>query len=465
MTADGSQGHLMFEAPRSVRREAGRAHRREIPLEAHAEVPAPSERRDPLEILTGQDAARQADLVPIRHGRMTATPFTFYRGAASIMASDLSATVTTDLRVQLCGDAHLSNFGVFNGPDRRLVFDLNDFDETLPGPFEWDLKRLAGSITVAARNNGFSAKKTRRATRASVAGYRETIGRAADTSPIDLHYRRLEVDELAARLDDAKAQQRAAKTTKKASRKNSMRAFDKLTRVVDGRPVIVDDPPLIVPIDRQLEGDVATRLRAFFMDYLDTLPRHRKALLARYHLADLAHKVVGVGSVGTACWIALLMSGDDEPIFLQFKEATTSVLEPYVGASEFDQAGERVVEGQRIMQAAGDVFLGWSRLSDAEGIDRDYYFRQLWDGKGSADIEDMGPKRLRRYAWFCGATLALAHARSGDPALIAGYVGADDTLDRAIGEFAEAYADINEADHAAHDEAIASGRLEAVRDI
>ena len=455
---------LLFESSRSERRDVGEAHRRVVRLESHADVPSTAGRRDPIEILIGQDETRQAHLVPIRHGRMGATAFTFYRGTAAIMAADLATLPTTDLRVQLCGDAHLSNFGLFNGPDRRLVFDLNDFDETIPGPFDWDVKRLAASVEIAGRNNDISTSKRNAATRAAVSGYRETIARAARETPLDVHYRRLEVDQLVARLD-AKAQTRAKKTTKKARRKNSLRAFDKLTDVVDGQRVIVADPPLITPFDRNIDGDERDHLLTFFVEYLDTLPRHRKDLLKRYHLTDLAHKVVGVGSVGTACWIALLMSGDDEPIFLQVKEATASVLEPYVGASEFDQAGERVVEGQRTMQATGDVFLGWARITALSDTGRDYYFRQLWDGKTSADVEDMGPKRLRKYAWFCGAALALAHARSGDPALIAGYLGDDDTFDRAIASFAAAYADLNEADYAAHDAAISSGRIEAIRDI
>lgn len=456
--------HLLYEASRTVRQETGAAHRGVVPLESHADVPTAERGHDPIEILTGQDVARQAHLVPIRHGRMSATPFTFYRGAAAIMAADLATLPTTELQVQLCGDAHLSNFGIFNGPDRRLVFDLNDFDETIPGPFDWDVKRLAASVAIAGRNNEFSAKKRAAATLAAVRGYRETIANATMETPLKVHYQRLEVDELLAMLD-AKGQAKTTKSVTKARGKNSLRAFKKLTEVVDGRRVIVADPPLITPVDRSLDGDAATMLRAFFLEYLDTLPRHRKDLLVRYHLADLAHKVVGVGSVGTACWIVLLMTGDDEPIFLQIKEATTSVLEPYVGASEFAQAGERVVEGQRIMQASGDIFLGWARHADASGVERDYYFRQLWDGKGSADIEQMGPKRLRNYAWFCGCALALAHARSGDPALISGYLGEDDTFDQAIASFAEAYADLNETDHAAHDAAIAAGRIEANRDI
>ena len=455
---------LQFEASRAVRREAGRVHRSVVPLESHAADPAPERRHDPIEILTGQDEARQADLVPIRHGRMSATAFTFYRGGAAIMAADLANLPTTDLRVQLCGDAHLSNFGIFNGPDRRLVFDLNDFDETVPGPFEWDVKRLAASVEIAGRNNGHPKKKRKQATKAAVRGYRETISAAADESPLAVHYRRLEVDGLAAMLD-AKAHGRHTTVAKKASRKNSLRAFKKLTEVIDGRRVIHPDPPLITPVDREIDGDATSRIRAFFLEYLDSLPRHRQDLLERYHLTDLAHKVVGVGSVGTACWIALLMTGDDEPIFLQVKEATTSVLEPYVGVTEYTQAGERVVEGQRVMQATGDIFLGWAHHENRLGIKRDYYFRQLWDGKGSADIEAMGPRRLREYAWFCGATLALAHARSGDPAVIAGYLGDDDTFDSALATFAKAYAGLNEADHAAHDEAITSGRIEARRDI
>ena len=456
--------HMLYGSPRALRREAGKAHRRRVPLEAHAEVPNPENRDDPVATLSAQDVAREPELVPIRHGRMSATPFTFYRGGAAIMGADLAHTPATDIQVQLCGDAHLSNFGIFNGPDRRLVFDLNDFDETLPGPFEWDVKRLVASVTIAARNNELSKKKSRRATRAAVIGYCELMAEVAAKNPLDLHYFRVEVDQLAAQLD-AKDRKHADKLLAKASRKNSLRAFGKLTELRGGHRRIVADPPLIVPLEHHAADVELADLRGFFGEYLETLPHELRRLLERYQMVDLAHKVVGVGSVGTRCWIALVTTGDEEPLFLQIKEATASVLEPYAGASEFEQAGQRVVVGQRMLQAAGDIFLGWARRETPEGTSRDYYFRQLWDGKGSADVDGMGPKRLTNYAWHCGGALALAHARSSDPALIDGYVGDGEAFADALVAFAEAYADINDADYAAHQAAIDEGRIEVRRDL
>ena len=463
-------------ASRRVRREtgrarqsAGRARRSDVPLEAHAALPDLESRRDPVEILTGQDERRLQDLVPIRHGRMSATPFTFYRGAAAVMASDLSQTPTTNLTVQLCGDAHLSNFGIFNGPDRRIVFDLNDFDETHPGPFEWDVKRLAASVAVAGRNNELSEEKIDRAVRSSVQGYRDILGRVSEQGPLDVHYWRLELDRVRDIVENEagkskKARSRLDQLAKKATRKNSLRALDKLTDVVDGRRMIVPDPPLITRVDHLLEHDEAERMDGFFGRYLSSLPRHRRLLLGRYGIVDIAHKVVGVGSVGSRCLIVLLESGDGEPLFLQFKEATASVLEPYTSASEFEP-GQRVVEGQRLTQTAGDIFLGWSHDMDEQGNAKYFYFRQLWDGKGSVDVDAMGGKRLRRYAGLCGGVLAVAHARSGDASMIAGYLGDDDTFDRAIAEFAHGYADLTERDHRGHLEAISSGRVDAVQDI
>ena len=449
---------------RSERRQAGEAHRREIPLESHAEIPPLGERADPIELLTDQDRSRLADLVPIRHGRMSASAFTFYRGAAAVMASDLSKLPRTTLGVQLCGDAHLSNFGVFNGPDRRLVFDLNDFDETLPGPFEWDVKRLAASVAVAARNNQVSDRKAELAARAAVTGYRRVLNEIAGLDPLAVHYYRIEFEAIMAQLD-RKARERTAAAAAKASKRNSLRAFDRLTEVVDGQRRIVDDPPLVTRFD---VSDDTTRdaAAAFFRQYLETLPLARRRVLERYRLVDVASKVVGVGSVGTRCLIVLLTTGDDEPLFLQFKEAAASVLEPHLGTSAFSQSGERVVQGQRLIQSAGDVFLGWAQYdSAAAGRVVDFYFRQLWDGKGSADVDAMGGNRLRLYAEVCGAALALAHGRTGDAATIAGYLGDDETFDHAIGEFAMTYVDVNERDHAAHVAAIDSGRIEVVRDI
>jgi uncharacterized protein (DUF2252 family) len=450
---------------RRARRESGASRRSETPLESHSECPSESDRADPIAILKAQDVTRQQSLVPIRHGRMGATAFTFYRGAAAIMASDLSKTPTTDLRTQLCGDAHLSNFGLFKGPDRRLVFDLNDFDETLPGPFEWDVKRLAASVTIAGRNNGLPSKEISRATRAAVKSYRQTMFAAAQKSPLALHYLRLESAEILVGLDK-KDRKQHKKVSRKARRKDSVRALSKLTDIVDGRRVIIPNPPLITRVDDILERNGIDELERFFDQYRSTLPYYRQVLLDRYSVLDIAHKVVGVGSVGTRCVIVLLESGGGSPLFLQFKEATESVLEPYAGASDFELAGERVVVGQRLMQSTGDIFLGWSRLNSevaARGVD--FYFRQMWDGKGSAEVDEMGDARLKRYAKACGGALALAHARAGDASMISGYLGDESTFDHAVTAFSSSYADLNDTDHQAHRQAIESGQLEAVLDL
>ncbi len=440
------------------RRAYGRALRDEVPLEAHAEVGPTEDRPDPVALLVAQDETRQQELVPIRHGRMRVTPFTFYRGAAAVMASDLSRSATTGVRVQLCGDAHLSNFGVFNGPDRRLLFDLNDFDETVPGSFDWDLKRLAASVAIAGRNNDLTAKQIRSATRRSVRGYREWLTRASEASPLDLNYFRIDVESLAER---EKLHKRSRKATAKATRKDSLRALKKLTEVVDGRRRIVSNPPVIMRVDELLAGNEREQTKEFFERYAATLPPKQRAVIERYRFVDMAHKIVGVGSVGTRCLIVLLESDRGDPLFMQFKEATQSVLEPYAGASEFKQAGERVVRGQQFMQSAGDILLGWARHSGKGERTIDFYFRQLWDGKGSAEVEQMGPKRLKSYAWHCGGALALAHARTGDATVIRGYLGDDKTSDHVFAEFAEQYADLNESDYAAHETAIASGRIDA----
>ncbi len=458
----------LFDRPhpltRKERRQVGREQREEVPLESHAEVPDAADRGDTVGILTTQDEQRLAELVPIRHGRMSATPFTFYRGGAAIMAADLAQMPTTDIQVQLCGDAHLSNFGLFNGPDRRLVFDVNDFDETHPGPFEWDLKRLAASVAVAGRNSELSAGKIERAVRASVEGYRTAIAELSRVGPLAVHYRRVELDRITDMIDSNKQLHRVEKASKKASGKNSLRALDKLTAVVEGRRVIVPDPPLITRVDERLDEQLPLVID-FFDRYLDTIPPYRRRLLDRYVVVDVARKVVGVGSVGTRCLIVLLESGDGEPLFLQLKEATTSVLEDHLAASEYEP-GQRVVLGQRLMQTAGDILLGWSNFSFPDSGNTSYfYFRQLWDGKGSLEVDQMNGKGLRRYSRICGAVLALAHARAGDASLIAGYVGDDDTFDHAIAEFSWAYADLNELDYAAHLAAIASGNVLAERDV
>ncbi len=439
-----------------ARIDSGWAQREVVALESHAELPPDAGRPDPVDLLVAQDTHRIERLVPIRHARMRATPFTFYRGAAAVMASDLSRGPSTGLRVQLCGDAHLSNFGAFRGADRRLVFDVNDFDETTPGPFEWDLKRLAASVTIAGRNNELSDGETRAATRAVTRGYREVLAATLTMSPLDVHYHRVDVASLAA--GEEKRRKRSRREIDKATQRDSVHALEKLTQVVDGRRRIVAQPPLIVPLGDGLDDEAEARARDFFGRYRHSLAPHRAAVLDRYHYVDLAHKVVGVGSVGTRCLIVLLESDQGAPLFLQFKEATRSVLEPYLGPSAYPHAGERVVRGQRLMQATGDILLGWSYAEDGDRT-TDFYFRQLWDGKGSAAVDEMGPKRLRRYAHHCGATLGLAHARTGDGAAIHGYLGDDATADEVFADYAQRYADLNERDHEAHETAIADGRV------
>ena len=424
---------------------------------------------DPVELLEEQAASRVAELVPLRYGRMLVSPFTFFRGAAYPMAADLAAEPRTGLDVQLCGDAHLSNFGAFAAPDRRLMFSINDFDETLPGPFEWDVKRLVASFAVAGRDRGFDAKRRRSINRAVVRSYREAIRELADMPNLDLWYSRIDVDEiaaLAAQRATPKELKRFERNVAKAQSKDSLKAFDKLTEIVDGEPRIASDPPLIVPIEDVLRGAEHVELQDFIRgairSYRRTLTTDRRRLLERFRYAHAARKVVGVGSVGTRAWIVLMLGRDEgDPLFLQLKEAQPSVLEPFLGKSAFNNHGQRVVEGQRLTQAASDIMLGWIRLTGFDGESRDFYMRQLWDGKGSAVIETMNPPSMTMYAQLCGQALAKAHARSGDAIAIASYLGAGDSFDRALASFAEAYADQNERDYDALREAVASGRLEA----
>ena len=456
-----------LRASPKVRREAGRSRRETVPLEAHAEVRADAAVRDPLSILAQQDATRLAEVVPIRYWRMSRTPFTFFRGAAAIMASDLAAGCSTDLRVELCGDAHLGNFRLYFSPDRQLVFDLNDFDETLPGPFEWDVKRLAASITVVARNNGFSKAQTRAATRYAMQNYRVSVGDAAGLNPLDLYYYRFGAEAIIERIrkDGKKRRQRVEKILKKAARKNSLRALRKYTDIVNGRRVIVPDPPLVVPVEEDLAVGAPDGISALFERYRETLPLDRRLLVDRFTPVDAAKKVVGVGSVGTRCLILLLEAGDGTPLFLQFKQAVASVLEPYLGPSVYEQAGQRVVEGQRLIQATSDAFLGWARYQRDKEPDVDFYFRQLWDGKGKMDVETMQPDGLAAFAGLCGKTLAFAHARSGDAIMIHGYIDAGAIFDEIMVEFADRYANLTESDHGRLREAIDEGNIEAICDI
>jgi uncharacterized protein (DUF2252 family) len=442
----------------------GKGRRRKVPRSRHGEW-EPPEGRDPLATLAAQDKTRVPELVPIRYGRMLTSPFAFFRGGAAVMAADLAADPDTGLRVQLCGDAHLSNFGVFSAPDRRLVFDCNDFDETLPGPFEWDVKRLAASIVVAGRERGFGDAERRRAAEETARAYRETMRQFAGMRNLDVWYARVDVEAQRSRIEESLSKARRRDMERgldKARAKDSLRALRKLTTTdADGRPRIVSEPPLITPLSDLADGEQGERVLLPILDsYTSTLSDDRRRLVDSYTYVDAARKVVGVGSVGTRAWIVLMLGHDgDDPLILQAKEAGPSVLEPYAGPSEYDNHGRRVVEGQRLMQAASDIFLGWV---EAEGLDarsRCFYVRQLWDGKGSADPERMSPRELGLYGALCARTLARAHARSGDRVAIAAYLGRGAAFEKAIGEFAERYADQNEADYAALLEAEKRGEV------
>jgi uncharacterized protein (DUF2252 family) len=445
-------------------------------------------------LLEAQNLTREPDLVPVRHGRMMVSPFTFYRGAAKIMAADLKDTPVAGLDAQLCGDAHLSNFGLFASPERRLVFDLNDFDETLPGPFEYDVERMAASFLIAARNNGFSKADARAATQASVTAYREAMAEFAQMPTMDVWYAHLDEDEVMGAIrstvaetkkgvqrgkkgkKDGKeqklaklAQKRAEKNAAKAHTRDSLQALSKLGELVDGQYRIVSQPPVIVP-GRDLAvtfglspDEVMPVIQEQFRQYRATLQEDRRRLLEQFEIVDVARKVVGVGSVGTRAFIVLLQGRDaQDPLFLQIKEATASVLEEHLGKSRYDQHGERVVQGQRMMQAVSDIYLGWTKGLD---VNRHYYWRQLRDMKGSVLVELMTPLGLTFYARICGWTLARAHARSGDPVAIAAYLGASEAFDKSITDFSERYADQNERDYQEFVAAVRSGRLEAVEGV
>ncbi len=465
-TATGTKVVHLTLAERVAR---GKAARADVPRGVHAEwEPAPG-RRDPIDMLEEQAKTRVPELVPIRHGRMMVSAFTFFRGAAYLMAADLAGTPRTGLHTQLCGDAHLSNFGGFAAPDRRLVFGVNDFDESLPGPFEWDLKRLVASFAVGGRDRGFSDAERRQVNLAVTRSYRENMRSLASMPTMDLWYARIDVDELVAvtqRAGTKKEFKRFEKNVAKARSKDSMRAFSKLTTIVDGEPRIISDPPLITPIE-DIAGDADAAAITEFVHgtirrYRRTLASDRRHLLERFRYVHAARKVVGVGSVGTRAWIVLLVGRDnDDPLILQVKEAEASVLEPFLGKSKHQSHGQRVVEGQRLMQAASDIMLGWDRITGPDGVDRDFYVRQLWDQKGSALVELMSPTTMAMYAKVCGETLARAHARSGDAEAIASYMGSGAVLDEAMADFAETYADQNERDFDALKAAVASGRLES----
>ncbi len=411
------------EHPTLAQRAArGKAARAEVPRSSHGEWEPSARRPDPVAVLAQQAQTRVPELVPIRHGRMLVSPFTFFRGAAALMAADLADSPRTGLHVQLCGDAHLSNFGAFAAPDRRLVFSVNDFDESLPGPFEWDVKRLAASVAVAGRDRGFDDKQRHAVNLAVGRSYREAMRGFAQMRTLDVWYARVDVEELTrewASHATAKQRKRFDRNLAKARAKDSLRASGRLTHLVDGQPRIISDPPLIVPIEELVSADehatIDTALRGAIRAYRSTLTGDRRRLLERFRYVHAARKVVGVGSVGTRAWIVLMLGNDDnDPLFLQIKEAERSVLEPYLGTSAFANHGQRVVEGQRLMQAASDIMLGWLRMKGLDGVERDFYIRQLWDGKGSALVDAMDPRTMAVYAEACGWTLARAHARSGD---------------------------------------------------
>ena len=448
----------------------GKAARAEVTRRSHGEWEPAPHRPDPVELLEEQASSRVPELVPIRYGRMLVSPFTFYRGAAYLMASDLSFGPRTGLHTQLCGDAHLSNFGAFAAPDRRLVFAINDFDETLPGPFEWDVKRLVASFAVAGRDRGFDEKTRTRINREVTGAYRQAIEEFAAMRNMDVWYSRIDIDEVAKQFRaqaSAEQKKRLDKNLAKTRTKDSLAAFGKLTEIVDGEPRIVGNPPLIVPIadlvqPGQDQAVALEALRDLIRKYRRTLQGDRRKLIERFRLVDAARKVVGVGSVGTRAWIVLMLGRDNEdPLFMQAKEAEASVLEPFLGKSEFSNHGQRVVEGQRLMQAASDIMLGWIHATGIDGVERDFYLRQLWDAKGSAIVEMMEPNAMSAYGQLCGATLAKAHARSGDAIAIASYLGTSDVFDRALATFAETYADQNERDYAALKQAVESGRVKA----
>ncbi|HEY2241036.1 MAG TPA: DUF2252 domain-containing protein [Streptosporangiaceae bacterium] len=447
---------------------AGKAARARVPLETHREFQTAPD-RDPVGLLIEQGRSRIPELVPVRHGRMLVSPFTFFRGAALPMTADLAAAPDTGLRVQLCGDAHLSNFGAFGSPERRLVFDVNDFDETLPGPFEWDVKRLAASLVVASRDNGFSAKQARRVALAASARYREAMREFAGQPALDVWYARLDVDDTIARFRSHLKKRVVKRTEAVAARsrtRDSTQAAAKLTKMVDGRREIVSDPPLIVPIEDLPAGEWAgpgyATLRTLIGGYTATLPPERQHLVRQFRLTRVARKVVGVGSVGTQAWIMLMETGDGhDPLLLQAKEAQRSVLAAYAGQSQYDHHGERVVVGQRLMQAASDIFLGWQTITDADGVRTDYYVRQLRDWKYSAPIEQFDPAVMAGYAGLCGWTLARAHARTGDRVAIAAYLGGSTRFEEAVTDFAVSYADQTIHDHAALAAAVADGRVQA----
>ncbi len=455
----------------SEREAKGKAARARTPRSSHAEWQAAADREDPVTVLQRQAESRVEELVPIRYGRMLVSPFTFYRGAAAVMAADLALTPASGLDVQLCGDAHLSNFGVFASPERELLFDINDFDETLPGPWEWDVKRLTASLCVAGRDRGLTKQETADVLVWTAQAYRQSMRGFAQMPNLAVWYAKMNVRDLVSivreqQLAGGKRLRKMERRLGKASAKDSTRAVLKLTEAVDGRLRFVSEPPLIVPIEELLDkaerGELHDRLAQMFEAYRKSLSDEHGVLLGDYEFQSIARKVVGVGSVGTRAWVMLLVGRDEsDPLVLQAKEAQASVLEPYAGGSQYQNHGQRVVEGQRLMQAASDIFLGWLPAVGIDDVTRDFYVRQLWDGKLSVEIETMGHALLRAYGALCAWTLARAHARTGDRIAIASYLGTGGVFDQAIVDFSEAYADQNERDYAALVEAVKTGRIHA----
>ena len=446
----GVGAHDFFTHPRRTRDERtaeGRARRDAVPLASHAELPPASSRPDPLDILRSQESVREPFLIPLRYERMAADPFAFLRGAAAVMAADLSHAPTSGINVQLCGDAHLANFGMFASAERSLVFDINDFDESHPGPFDWDVKRLAASFAVAGQANGLRDKDARKAARAAASWYAHTIADLSTMRTLDVWNARLDVDALVKQLTKTTLRKATVKASAKSRRSTTDTALLKLTEVVDGRRRFLSQPPILMTVPDDERDAVVARFSSVYEDYLGTIQADRIALLAKFSFVDLAHKVVGVGSVGTRALVVLLESGDGEPLLLQVKQANASVLEPYLGASAFDNHGKRVVVGQRVMQVTGDPFLGWAKGSaEANG---DFYVRQLKDMKGSVEIPLLDRDGLVSYAQVCGAVLARAHARAADASTITGYLGDGSEFAEAVGEFAMGYARITDSDHAA----------------
>ena len=450
----------------------GRAARELIPLASHGTWKPPARRGDAVAMLERQSAKRIPDLLPIRYGRMVSSPFAFFRGSAAVMASDLAGTPTSGLRAQLCGDAHLMNFGLFRTPERALLFGLNDFDETLPGPWEWDLKRLAASFEVAGRDLTLTAPQRRRIVLTTARSYRESMAEFAGQTNLEVWYARLDAQKLLEDLEASRDEQRknVARVVRKALRKDNLGAFDRLIEQRDGSMRFCVDPPLLMPVavllDEAERRRYLTSMRDFLSQYRSSLAPDRRVLISSYRMVDVARKVVGVGSVGTRCWVVLMLGRDSsDPLFLQLKQANRSVLEPFAGPSRYRQRGRRVVEGQRLMQAASDPLLGWYRVRGFDGRTHDLYVRQLWDGKASVDLTTLNPEGLDRYARICGWTLARGHARSGDRVAISAYLGDTDEFDEAVADFAATYADVSEEDHGALGKAVANGRINAVKDI